>query len=118
MEKKNPLRHSGSSDQQKVEVDLNNPHFLESWFVLDKSEKTRVLNTIEKLCKLTWTQVYQDPGLKWEAISHPPVTLPSGIDAAYSIRITQARRAVVFRERQFIRFLWIAEDHDATYPKR
>jgi hypothetical protein len=33
------------------------------------------------------------------------------------VRVTQARRAVVYRYKEFLRFLWIAEDHDATYPK-
>jgi hypothetical protein len=55
--------------------------------------------------------------LKWERITHPPVPLPPGIDALYSIRVTQARRAVVYRDKEFVRFLLIAEDHDATYPK-
>jgi hypothetical protein len=45
------------------------------------------------------------------------VPLPPGIDSLYSIRVTQARRAVVYRYKEFLRFPWIAEDHDATYPK-
>ena len=107
-----------ASNEQRVAVDLNNPVFLKSWFSLeDKNESARILNTLEKVGQLTWTQVYRDAGLKWERITHPPVTPPAGIDAVYSIRVTQARRAVVFRERNLMRFLLIAEDHDATYPK-
>ena len=107
------------SNQEKVVVDLNNPEFLDSWFSLrDKNESARVLNTIEKVTRLTWAQVYQDAGLKWERITHSPVSLPSGVDVVYSIRVTQARRAVVFRQQQFMRFLLIAEDHDSTYSKR
>jgi len=38
---------------------------------------------------MTWNQVYRDSGLKWEKIiSFKP---PPGIDAVYSLRITQAR---------------------------
>jgi hypothetical protein len=54
--------------------------------------------------QLTWGQVYRDPGLKWERITHPPVPLPPGIDSLYSIRVTQARRAVVYRYKEFLRF--------------
>ena len=111
-------QESQSSKEEKVAVDLNNPEFLKSWFLLrDKNESARVLNTVEKVTQLTWTQVYRDPGLKWERITHPPIPLPPGIEAIYSIRVTQARRAIVFRRQNFMRFLLIAEDHDATYPK-
>jgi hypothetical protein len=107
-----------SAHEQKVKVDLNNPVFLESWYTLrDKNEIARVLNAVERVLQLTWEQVYRDPGLKWERITHPPVPLPDGIEALYSIRVTQARRAVVCRHQEIMRFLWIAEDHDTTYPK-
>ncbi len=112
-----PKQAQSSGNEQRVAVDLNNPEFLRSWYTLrDKNEIARVLNTVEKLLQLTWGQVYRDPGLKWERITHPPVPLPPGIDALYSIRVTQARRAVVYRDKEFVRFLLIAEDHDATYP--
>ena|ERR1039457_6590973 len=107
-----------SGNEQKVKVDINNPEFLKSWFTLkDKNEIARVLNTIEKALQLTWSQVYRDPGLKWERITHPPVPLPDEIDVLYSIRVAQARRAIVYRHQEIMRFLWIAEDHDATYLK-
>ena len=54
--------------------------------------------------------------LKWEKISS--IKPPDGIDAIYSIRITQARRATAFRKGDFIRFLTIAPDHDSTYGKK
>lgn len=99
-------------------VDLNNPEFLRSWFSLrDKNESARVLNTLEKVTQLTWAQVYHDSDLKWERITHPPLPFPAGIAAVYSIRVTQARRAIVFRDQQAMRFLLIAGAHDATYPK-
>ncbi len=113
-----PKQAQSSGNEQRVAVDLNNPEFLGSWYALrDKNEIAWVLNTIEKLLQLTWGQVYRDPGLRWERITHPPVPLPPGIDALYSIRVTQARRAVVYRDKEFIRFLLIAEDHDTAYPK-
>lgn len=38
---------------QRVELDLNNPAFLKSWFALEKDEKVRVLNSLEKISQLT-----------------------------------------------------------------
>lgn len=111
-----PVHASGN--EQRIAVDLNNPEFLKSWYALeDKNEIARVLNVVEKITHLTWNQVYRDSGLKCERITSPPIALPLGIDTLYSIRVTQARRAVVYRDKAIMRFLWIAEDHDATYPK-
>jgi hypothetical protein len=75
-----------------------------------------VLDTLKKLLKLDWGQVYRDPGLKWEKITS--VQTPKGIDAVYSLRITQARRATALRDGQFLRFLTIQPDHDATYRRK
>jgi len=54
--------------------------------------------------------------LKWEKISS--VKPAAGIDAIYSLRITQARRATAYRDAEFIRLLTIAQDHDSTYGKK
>jgi len=54
--------------------------------------------------------------LKWEKIVS--VKPPIGIDAIYSLRITQARRATAYRDGEFIRLLTLAPDHDATYGKK
>jgi len=83
---------------------------------LDKTERNRVLDTLKKLLKLDWEQVYRDPGLKWEKITS--VRPPQGIDAIYSLRVTQARRATAFRDGEFVRFLTVQPDHDATYGKK
>lgn len=83
---------------------------------MDKTERNRVLDTLKKLLKLDWEQVYRDPGLKWGKITS--VRPPKGIEAIYSLRITQARRATAFRDGEFIRFLTVQPDHDATYGKR
>ena len=100
----------------QVRLDLNNPVFLESWLKLDKSERNRVTDTLKKLQQLTWEQVYRDQGLKWEKIIS--IKPPLNVDAIYSIRITQSRRAMTFREGDVMRFLTIATDHDVTYGKK
>lgn len=101
---------------QKIKLDLNNPEFQTSWLQLDKIERNRVTDTLRKLSQLDWAQLYRDQGLKWEKITsaHPP----KGMDAIYSLRITQSCRAVAFREGGFLRLLLISPDHDATYGKK
>ncbi len=105
---------SEAEGDPRVRLDLNNPEFQERLFALDKTERNRVLDTLKKLHKMTWAQVYQNPGLKWEKIETPPVRLQAG-ENAYSIRVSQSRRAVVTRKGDFMRFLTLPVEHDSTY---
>ncbi len=57
------------SDQSTVRLDLNNREFQKQLFDLDKSDQRRVMVTLRKLSKMTWEQVYRDPGLNWEAMT-------------------------------------------------
>ena len=99
-----------------VRLDLNNPVFQENLLTLQKPERHAALDALNKLRQMTWSQVYRDNGLKWEKIIS--VKPPSGIDAIYSLRITQACRATAYRDGEFIRLLTIASDHDNTYGKK
>ena len=99
-----------------VRLDINNPVFQENLLTLQKSERHSALDTLNKLRQMTWNQIYRDNGVKWERIVS--IKLPTGIDAIYSLRITQARRATAYRDGEFIRFLTIAPDHDSTYGKK
>lgn len=96
-----------------VRLDLNNPVFQDNLLGLQKAERHAALDTLKKIRQLTWGQLYRDSGLKWEKISS--VKPPAGIDAIYSLRITQARRCTAYRDSDFIRFLTVAADHDSTY---
>jgi hypothetical protein len=107
---------SENQNEKRVRLDLNNEVFQENLLSLDKAESARVLNTLRKLRQMTWAQVYRDAGLKWEKIDS--VKPPQGIDAIYSLRITQGRRATAYRDGDFMRFLTIAQDHDSTYGKK
>ena len=98
-----------------IRLDLNNPVFQEQLLTLQKPERHAALDTLNKIRQLTWNQLYRDSGLKWEKITS--VRPPVGIDAVYSLRISRSRRATAFRDGDFIRFLTIAPDHDATYGK-
>jgi hypothetical protein len=101
---------------RSVKLDLNNEVFQRNWLELEKSERERVTDTLRKLQQLTWDQVYRDPGLKWEKVAS--VKPPPGVDAIYTLRITQARRATAYRQGDYMRFLTIAPDHDAAYGKK
>jgi hypothetical protein len=99
-----------------VRLDLNNPVFQDHLLALQKVERHAALVTLVKIRQLTWGQLYRDSGLKWEKISS--VKPPAGVDAIYSLRVTQSRRCTAYREGDFIRFLTIASDHDSTYGRK
>ena len=105
-----------AQNERNVQLDLNNEIFQENWLGLDKQERNRVTDTLKKLRQLTWSQVYRDQGLKWEKVSS--IDSPKGIDAIYTLRITQSRRATAYREGNYLRLLTIAPDHDAAYGKK
>lgn len=99
-----------------VRLDLNNPVFQEHLFQLQKPDRHAALDTLKKIRQLTWAQLYQDNGLKWEKIVS--VKPPLGIDAIYSLRLTQSRRCTAYRDGDYMRFLTIAPDHDSTYGRK
>lgn len=104
----------------RVRLDLNDSDFLNDLFALDKNEKVQIIKVFEKISKLTWEQIYQDAGLKLEKIDPIPPRLIRHLTknkqlSLYSIRITQAKRAVVTRDGEFMRFLALPPDHDSTY---
>ena len=103
-----------------VLLDLNNPEFLKSLFALEKNDKIQLFKQLEKISKLAWVDVQRDPGLKWEKIHPIPVLLQrylldGKLRTLYSVRLTQAKRAVVLREGDYMRFLALPRDHDSTY---
>ena len=104
-----------SDPNGKVQLDLNNSTFQENLFGLQKPERHAALETLAKIRQLTWAQVHRDNGLKWEKIVSVP---PAGIDAFYSLRMTQSRRATAFRDGPYMRLLTVAADHDSRYCKK
>lgn len=98
-----------------IRLDLNNPTFQANMLSLQKPERHAALDALNTTLQLTWNQLYADNGLKWEKISS--VKPPGGVDAIYSLRITQSRRATAYRDGDFIRFLTVAADHDSTYGR-
>ncbi len=83
-----------------LQLDLNNPVFQEQLFALSKDEQRAVLNTLAKLSKMTWQQVYSDTGLKWEVIVSR--VGPHG-GRLYSFRIGSGFRAIAYRQDDWLR---------------
>lgn len=99
-----------------IRLDLNNPVFQDNLLELQKVERHAALDTLKKIRQLTWSQLYRDSGMKWEKISS--IKSPAGINAIYSLRITQSRRCTAYRDGDFMRLLTIAADHDSTYRRK
>lgn len=113
---KSPAAGQKPPSSARVLLDLNNPQFQEDLPGLPKAELLSARTTLEKLRQMTWQQVYADRGLKWEKVSS--IQPPAGIAAIYTLRISQGRRATAYREADYLRFLTIPPDHDATYGKK
>jgi hypothetical protein len=92
--------------------DLNNPVFQKQLFNLPKEKQTGVMTSLRKLSNMTWDQVYQDAGLKWETILSR--SGPGG-KRLYSLRMGKGFRAVAYREGEWLRLLSLHPDHDSAY---
>jgi hypothetical protein len=99
-----------------VRLDLNNPVFQDALFSLQKEERLALLDTLKKLRRIAWSQLYVGRGLRWEKITS--IKPPKGIPALYSMRITKSCRATAFRDGDILRFLTIYSDHDVTYGRK
>lgn len=95
-----------------LRLDLNNPVFQGQLFRLPKTDQHNVLNTLRKLAEMKWRQVYEDHGLKWEAILSKK---GPGERRLYSFRIGKGFRGVACREGSFLRLLSLHPDHDSAY---
>ncbi len=101
---------------KNVQLDLNDPFFLESWFALESAEAERVRAAFEKIHKLSWADLYKSKGLRWEKVESIPA--PPHIDAFYTFRVTASVKGVAYRDGNFLRVMKIQPDHDATYGKK
>jgi hypothetical protein len=94
----------------KVKLDLNDPNFQSELFALDANEIRRVFKTLQKINTLTWSEVFTDHGLKWDAVK--------SLAGKYTIRLSQSYRAVATRDAAFMRLQSLHGDHDSTYGKK
>jgi len=97
---------------QPVRLDLNNPIFQRQLFNLPKIQQHNILNALRKLATMTWQHVYDDHGLKWEAILSKKG--PGG-KKLYTFRISKGFRGVAYRDGSWLCLLSLHPDHDSAY---
>lgn len=97
---------------EKIKIDMNNPTFQHDFFELEKNEQLSLIKTLKKISQLHWQELYNDNGLKWEAILSK--SSKSG-NRIYSFRFSQKYRATALREGDYLRLLTLNTDHDSAY---
>ena len=102
------------SHQSSVLLDLNNPEFLNVFLRLESAELHQVAAALHRIQRLSWSEIYKAPGLKWEAMKH--VSAPHR-QTVYSVRLSAKIRALAYRDGLFLRFLSLHPDHDSAYRK-
>lgn len=95
-----------------IKIDLNNPEFQSDLFGLEKNEQVALIKALKKIHKLTWTELYSDHGLKWEAVLSKKTKTGERI---YTFRFSQKYRAVALRQEDYLRLLTLHVDHDSAY---
>lgn len=95
-----------------IKIDLNNPEFQSDLFGLEKNEQVALIKVLKKIHKLTWTELYSDHGLKWEAVLSKKTKTGERI---YTFRFSQKYRAVALRQEDYLRLLTLHVDHDSAY---
>ena len=95
-----------------IKIDLNNPEFQSDLFGLEKNEQLALIKTLKKIHKLTWSELYSDHGLKWEAVLSKKTKTGERI---YTFRFSQKYRAAALRQEDFLRLLTLHVDHDSAY---
>ena len=104
----------GTRNDVKVRIDMDDAEFQRGLFALEKDDAASVLETLRKLNRMTWQQLYVDKGMHWEQI-HGEVA-PDRTNR-HTFRITRAFRAVAVREGDWLRILSLHPDHDSAYKQ-
>jgi hypothetical protein len=91
---------------------MNQSEFQNKLFKLEKQEQRALLNTLEKIKKLKWEQLYSDKGIRWELINSVSNPLT---DKLYSFRFSQKYRGTAYREGDYMVLVGLFPDHDSTY---
>jgi hypothetical protein len=91
---------------------MNYSKFQEELFELEKIEQRSFLNTLKKIKKLGWEDLYKDKGIRWELITSKKTTKGNPI---YSFRFSKKYRATAYREKKHLVILGLFVDHDSAY---
>jgi hypothetical protein len=95
----------------KILIDMNNRQFQDVLFNLEKIEQRALLNTLRKISKLSWEELYQDKGIRWELITSETL---EDINT-YSFRFSQKYRGTAYRNGDYLMLLNLFVDHDGAY---
>ncbi len=95
-----------------IRLDLNNPEFQSNLLDLYKPQAWAVLQTLRLLQAMSWLQLQQSKGLRWELIQSRQG--PQG-ERLYSLRVSRSCRAVAWRDGDWLRLLSLHPDHDSAY---
>jgi hypothetical protein len=96
----------------KILLDMNYPEFQKQLFSLEKIEQRALLNTLKKVTKLSWDELYYDKGIKWELITSKKTNKGNNL---YSFRFSQKYRGIAYRDGNYFVLLDLCPDHDSTY---
>jgi hypothetical protein len=105
---------SGTRNDARVRIDLDDAEFQRELFALDKDDAASVLEALRKLDRMTWRQLYVDKGMHWEQIHGEGA---SAHENRHTFRITRAFRAVAVRDGNWLRILTLHPDHDSAYKQ-
>lgn len=94
-----------------VLLDLNHPEVQRELFGLERAELAQAIDSLRRLRRKAWNEVYRSNGLKWERLQHVDVDGKK----AYSFRMSLGFRAIALRDGDFLRILSLHPDHDSTY---
>ena len=95
----------------KILLDMNTPQFQKRLFSLEKVEQRALLNTLSKIMKLSWEELYKDKGIRWELITSEAL---EGINI-YSFRFSQKCRGTAYRDGDYFVLLDLFVNHDGAY---
>jgi hypothetical protein len=95
-----------------IKLDLNNPEFQADLFHLEKQEQLSLIKTLKKIHRLTWSELYSDNGLKWEAILSKKTKTGERI---YTFRFSKKYRVTALRQNDYLSLLTLHVDHDSAY---
>lgn len=91
---------------------MNGKEFQNSLFKLEKQEQRALLNTLRKITKFSWGDLYQDKGIKWELITSQKTTKGRDI---YSFRFSQKYRGIAYRDNDYLVLIDLFVNHDEAY---
>lgn len=92
-------------------IDMNNSSFQKQLFNLEKQEQRSLLNTLNKISKLNWQELYSDKGIRWELITSENPNQK----AIYSFRFSKKYRGIAYRRGDYFILLNLFVDHDGAY---